>query len=133
MMKKIIPYIIITLIIINILISLYIYYPIFDDGKGFCLTGESCLKVQGSKYGYIFGFPVSLFGVIGFSLLLYVYIKSFKNDRYKLYFKILSLIGVLFSLYFISIQFFVLDMLCSLCLIVDSSTIIIFLLALIRR
>ena len=131
-MKKFIPWIIIILIIISILFSSLIFYFSLK-GKTFCTFGDSCGNVQNSDYGTLFGMPVSLFGTFSFSLLLLLYLVSLKTPSFEVYFVFSSIIGSLFSLYFIFIQFFLLHAFCSSCLIVDGSALLILLLFFLQK
>ncbi|PIN93629.1 hypothetical protein COU54_02285 [Candidatus Pacearchaeota archaeon CG10_big_fil_rev_8_21_14_0_10_31_24] len=131
-MKKLKPFQIYlaTLIILNIILSIYTFY-IGTQNSAFCIAGGDCKEVQNSKYGQVLGIKVSLLGAIAFTILLSIYIwaNNNKRKRYPLYL-ICSLIGGLSALYFIYLQKFVIEKYCSTCLVIDFLSIIICLMSL---
>ncbi len=74
------------------------------------------------------GFKVNKLGTIGFTLLFVAFLIEYKHKKKTLSLG-LSTLGALFALYFLYIQFFVLKTLCSQCLIIDFSMLLIFYLA----
>ena len=120
---------IVLLIVIEVILSLFIA----SSSNGFaCAPGSSCGTVQNSIYGVIFGMKVAWFGAIAFSLLFLIYfIFANLGNKYWI-FLVFSSIGMLFSLYFIALQFFVLKELCTNCLAVDSIMVIIFVLSVVE-
>ena len=128
MQRQTIKNIITFLILAEIILSLYI---IFIPEKQFCAPGFDCGAVQSSSYAYMFGIKLSYFGLLAFSLLfiinaitLYTEHKGFKHTL-----RIMIILGSLFSLYFLFVQFFILHKVCSSCLTVDSLMILILLIS----
>jgi len=128
MQRQTIKNIITFLILAEIILSLYI---IFIPEKQFCAPGFNCEAVQNSSYAYMFGIKLSYFGLLAFSLLfivnaitLYTEHKGFKHTL-----RIMVILGSLFSLYFLFVQFSILHKVCSSCLAVDSLMILILLIS----
>lgn len=102
-----------------------------------CIVGSTtaCADVQNSEYGKILGIKVSLIGLIAFIFLLFVYIGSMKEGKYKDNFYEIYLIAVIIgfaaSLYFISLQLFVLKATCINCMIIDGTMLLVALLTLV--
>jgi uncharacterized membrane protein len=131
----------IVLILLSFLVILTGYLSLgslIGSDSTFCLSGEGedspCATVQNTKYGYFLGIQVYIWGFIAFAILLALKIISTTNNRYstpaeKLFIK-LSFLGGAIALFFIYIQFFVLNKLCSVCLVIDSSMILILILSL---
>ena len=120
--KKIFWIIIFILIIVEICLSTYLIY---DAQKidYLCIAGETCDFVQNSSYAYLFGVKLIYISIFAFLFLLVTFIFS------KSIFALVSLIGACAAIYFISIQLFVLKAICSTCMIVDSTMILIGILA----
>ena len=129
----------ITFIVIILLIMLTFFMSISSKNNDkFCLIDKNstlpsdCLNVQNSIYGNIFGISLSLFGFISFTLLFIMHLISNTKHKHSKKFHNFFLIGVILgsaiSIYFIYLQFFVLKMICTNCLIVDFSMILILLL-----
>jgi len=124
--------IILTLIAFLILISVYNNYSL-GFGAGFCLTGggtnSACNDVQNSAYGKILGIKISLLGIWAFAILFLVYFlasikNKYKQNFYEIYL-IMIAIGTLSSLYFLSVQFFILKQVCPNCLVIDITTLLV--------
>ena len=120
-MKKIIFYSIAFLFAFSAYLAIAEY-----SGSTFCLTNSdasNCQTVQNSEYGSIFGFKVSTFGPIAFAVLLIFYFLANKKSKYRQNFYevylLMAILGFLFSIYFLAIQFFVLKQICSTCLVID--------------
>ncbi len=123
--KKTISGIIIGLILFEIIITMYLLYS--GGGDSFlCDFTSSCSVVQNSIYGEIFGFKVGWFGLMGFVALLYFYFLALTEKRVRVFYLALSFIGAIFAVYFIYLQFFVLKAICSICLIIDFTMLVIF-------
>jgi uncharacterized membrane protein len=115
--------VILILSFLGMTVSLYLAYLYFSESESlFCLVGSGCDTVKQSPYSQILGIPVSLLGVIGYSLIFIfsLFSISYRARWILLYF--LSLAGVTFSLYLSYIELFVIKAVCAYCL---SSTVII--------
>lgn len=92
-----------------------------------CDFTRGCEDVLASKYASMLGLPLSVWGIAFFSGII---ISGLLANHYPLWRKILTLAlgaGSLFSLIFLSIQFFILKRVCQYCLTVDLLTIMMFL------
>jgi len=113
-------YLIIFLIVVEVLMSAYLIYDAITD-KGICGL-EGCDIVKNSIYSQIFGVKLVYFALPAFLLLLGFF---FLNK--KIYIVGVT-IGFVFALYLVFLQIFVIRAICTNCVIVDSTMILIFLL-----
>jgi uncharacterized membrane protein len=60
----------IVLAVIGLGVASYLTYVHYAGIKPACTAGESCTKVQTSKYSELAGVPVALMGLIGYVLIL---------------------------------------------------------------
>jgi|SRR5271168_1051118 uncharacterized membrane protein len=63
----------ITLIVLTVLglgVASYVTYVHYAGLKPACVAGESCTKVQTSRYSELVGVPVALIGLIGYVAIL---------------------------------------------------------------
>ena len=107
-----------------------------NQGNGVCLvdvlrssneTTSSCSGVWESQYGALLGVKVATFGFWSFLILAFVGFYSMYVDKKKYFaYLVLTLIGSLFAVYFLSLQFFVLKQICSSCLVIDIGMLVIF-------
>ncbi len=112
------------LIIIALGFSAYIYYT-DQVGSEICLITSGCSLVKNSAYAEIFGIKLSLFGLLALSALLLIHFQTFRKKLpYKL-FLAAAYLGALFSFYFLYLQFIVIKAVCSYCLVVDFSILLI--------
>src|SRR3989344_1892701 len=121
---------ILILILVNIVLSFYLIYEDITGKTGICLTGTGCQTVQNSTYSSILGIKLSFLGVIASLSLLVLFILNHKKKISKIIFPIVACLGALFGLYFLFLQFFIIKAICSTCLAIDASTIVIALLSL---
>ena len=109
--------IILILSALGIAVSLYLTYLYFSNAEStFCLAGSGCDTVRESPYSEILGIPVSLSGVIGYSLIFALSLISISYSVRWILLYFLSLAGVTFSLYFTYIELFVIKAICVYCL-----------------
>jgi uncharacterized membrane protein len=129
-LKKGINKVLLALILIEIILTAILVFQDLTNQDGFCVAG-GCDSVQNSVYGKIFGVKLSVFGLASFLILLliFIYERKIKEDT----FLTLSTIGAAFATYFIYLQAFTLKQICSVCIVIDSTAILIFLLALAGR
>jgi uncharacterized membrane protein len=130
----------INIIIINSIIavisSVYLLYIHYSDTSSFCdiSKGLSCDIVNRSLYSEIFNIPVSLFSLLTFIFILIIsfYIKNnkeFSGFNKKELINIiyyLMIFILLFALYLIYIEAFVLYSFCILCILLDIIILVIF-------
>lgn len=123
---------VIVLSVLGIILSGYLVKIHYDDQNSPCDFNEtfSCSLVNKSKYAEFFGVPVSLLGLVGYSFLgliglgLYLgwererldrkgLVKGVFSGEGLLFFSVLSLV---FSFYLSYTEFFVIGVICVLCL-----------------
>lgn len=119
---------VLLLIITEIFLSAFIIYEDYS-GTYKCITGD-CKEVQNSEYGQIFGIKVSVIGLTSFVALLGLWLLSHKNTKMQKLFLTATAIGALGAIYFISVQLFILKKICSNCIAIDITIIIIAILSL---
>jgi len=129
MQRQTIKNVITLLILAEIILSLYI---VFIPEKQLCISGFSCSEVQNSQYAQMFGIKLSYFGILAFSILFIVNAITLytEHKRFKHTLMLMIGLGSLFALYFLFIQFFILHKVCSSCLAVDLTMIVILLISL---
>ena len=122
--KKILWAICFLLIIFELGLAVYLTYESNTFGN-LCVAGKGCDLVQNSSYAYLFGIKLAYIAIVAFVFLLITFFFS------KKIFALVSIIGSLFAIYFISIQLFVLKHICSTCILIDSTMIVISILAIV--
>jgi uncharacterized membrane protein len=109
--------IIFGLLIFQVLFAAFLAYDEYSN-SGFCSVG-SCDTVQNSGYGELFGISFNYLAIVCFIALFLAY--KHNNGIYI----VGVTIGGLFSLYLIFLQLFVIQEICSNCMVIDSVMIII--------
>jgi uncharacterized membrane protein len=119
--------------VIGLLIALYLSVVELGGGVPVCGPIKGCEEVARSEYSRIGGVPVAVFGVALSLLLLTLAIAWWRTDLYSLLLAHygLSLAGVIFEVYFLYIQVFVLGAVCIWCTSYGVSLIARFVIALI--
>lgn len=126
-------YILAVLDVIGLLIAGYLSYVELGGGVPYCGPLHGCEVVAQSSYARIGGIPVAVFGVILSGVLLALAIAWIRSDRpglLDLHYG-LSLIGVIFEIYFLSVQMFILHAVCVWCATYGASLVLRFLVALV--
>jgi len=129
MKQKIVHNLILILIIVNVVLAFYSYLSSVN-GAIFCVAGGDCGAVQNSEYGKMFGMKVSLLGTGAFILLLIAYSFALRHRDFYIFFVLATLLGTIFSIYFIYLQIAIIKQICSSCIAVDIIIIAIFFLSL---
>ncbi len=94
------------------------YITIADAGGGApaCVVGGSgCQTVADSEYSHLLGVNVSVFGIVGYVLLLLSAVV--RGDAGRFGGLLLSLIGFGFSAYLTYLELFVIDAICQWCVV----------------
>ncbi|MFI5240982.1 MAG: vitamin K epoxide reductase family protein [Microgenomates group bacterium] len=97
--------------------------------KMYCLMGEDCASVVGSKYGKSFGVKNELIGITYYLMLMgYAILGQYITftSPIILLVEIATIVATLFSFYLLILQAFVLKSFCSWCLIAILLNILIF-------
>lgn len=111
--------IIIILSLFGILDSLYLTSVSFSGGEAICLEFMKCDVVLTSSYAKIMGTPLSVIGVIYYSVLLLLGVISMRRVTMGILDTLCIIVsaGFLASLYFVYLQIFVIQALCQYCMI----------------
>lgn len=99
------------LLITGISIALYLLYSKYFAQSIIC-NFSSCSSVTSSKYGFIFGLPISLYGFlyyIGFSFMFFM-----THNLKKIFYY--TLIGIAFTVYLSFVEAFILHAWCEWCI-----------------
>ena len=95
----------------------YLTWVHFDDAALVCVAGGGCETVQESRYAEIAGVPVAALGLVAYSLVLGLIVWNTPSARLGA--ATLALIGLLFGMYLLSLQLFVIDAICVWCIVND--------------
>jgi uncharacterized membrane protein len=96
----------------------YLTWSHYADTSVVCVVGGSCEKVQSSEYAEIAGVPVALLGVLSYAALLALI--AWDAPMARLGAATLALVGLLFGAYLLFVQLFVIDALCTWCVVNDA-------------
>jgi uncharacterized membrane protein len=107
----------ITLLVLTLLglaVASYVTYVHYAGIKPACTAGESCTKVQTSRYSELEGVPVALIGLIGYVLILLTLLApDGENTRFAL--AALTVGGFAFSAYLTYRELFSIHAICEEC------------------
>ena len=123
----------ISLSLVGIMVTYYLYYSKTHDKKIYCLICHDCDEVVKSKYGKTFGIENTLFGILYYGLILvygtaiFLNRNIFKENILYYFIVISSIVSVLFSIYLILVQAFALKKWCDYCIVSSIVSILILL------
>ncbi|MBI4948043.1 vitamin K epoxide reductase family protein [Candidatus Berkelbacteria bacterium] len=104
--------------VVGALVSVYLTTKAKDPSSVICSLGGSCEIVLSSKYAFIWGVPVSTYGIIWYlAMLALIYLVLISKKLDLLWLKIGAIMGLGFSLYLLAIEIFVLHAYCTWCLV----------------
>lgn len=118
--------ILVILAVFGLGISLYLAITHYLGFAVPCDFTKGCEIVLNSKYSMLFGFPLSVWGVVYFSGVI---ISALLASHYAIWRKILTSflgLGALASLIFLALQFFIIKKVCQYCLTTDLLSIALF-------
>ena len=95
----------------------YLTWVHFDDAALVCVAGGGCETVQESEYAEVAGVPVALLGLGAYAVLLGLLVWDAPTARLGA--AMLALVGLVFSMYLLALQLFVIDAVCVWCLVND--------------
>jgi uncharacterized membrane protein len=95
----------------------YLTWVHYDEGALVCVAGGGCETVQQSAYAEIAGMPVALLGLVAYSTVLGLVVWDTANARLGA--ALIAFVGLAFSLYLLVLQLFVIDAVCTWCLVND--------------
>jgi uncharacterized membrane protein len=106
-----------VLVLAGIAVAGYLTWVHYDEAALVCVAGGGCETVQQSEYGEVAGIPVALLGLVSYSALAVLI--AWDSPAARLMAASLAFIGLLFSLYLLALQLFVIDAICVWCLAND--------------
>ena len=101
----------------GLVLATYLTWVHFDDAALVCVAGGGCETVQESDYAEIAGIPVALLGLAAYAVVLGLIAWDTPNARLGA--AMLALVGLVFSMYLVALQLFVIDAVCAWCLVND--------------
>ena len=119
-------WILIVLDVIGLAIAGYLSVVELGGGVPYCGVLQGCETVAASEYAWIGPLPVAVYGVVLSLILLTLAIAWVRTDKPALLdvHYGLSLIGVIFEIYFIALQIFVIQAVCIWCTLYGLSLIL---------
>jgi uncharacterized membrane protein len=95
----------------------YLTWAHFADSTVLCVAGGGCETVQESEYAKVAGIPVALLGFGSYMTILALVVWDSVGARLAA--ASLALLGLLFSLYLLVLQLFVIEAVCIWCMAND--------------
>ena len=110
-----------VLAVCGLVVSTYLLlYKLGVIGSMVCGVANECERVQASRYSTLFGVPVAAYGVGGYVVLLVLALAGLQASRaarpaVTRWLAGLSALGVVFSLYLLYLELFVIHAICRWC------------------
>ena len=101
----------------GVVIAGYLTWVHFDDDALVCVAGGGCETVQESRYAEIAGIPIAALGLATYAVVLGLV--AWDTPAARLGAATIALVGLLFSMYLLTLQLFVLDAVCVWCIAND--------------
>lgn len=95
----------------------YLTWAHYGDSPVICVAGGGCETVQKSSYSEIVGIPVALLGLLSYSTILTLI--AWDAPIARLSAAALAFVGLLFGIYLLVVQLFVIDAVCVWCVTND--------------
>jgi uncharacterized membrane protein len=95
----------------------YLTWAHYSDGSVLCVAGGGCETVQESEYAEIAGIPVAVLGLAGYVTILGLI--AWDTVGARLGAAALAVVGLLFSMYLLALQLFVIEAVCVWCMAND--------------
>jgi uncharacterized membrane protein len=135
-MEKRLSQLAILLTIVGLLVSIYMTIYKITSNDSMCIGSGDCKTVNASRYAEVYGIPVAVLGVAGYSAILAVLFlerrPGFFQQNGTLLFFGLSLTGFLFTLYLIFVEVALIRAYCPFCITSQTVMTIIFIISVIR-
>jgi uncharacterized membrane protein len=103
--------------IAGLVVAGYLTWVHFEDAALVCVAGGGCETVQESEYAEVAGVPVALLGLGAYAAILVLL--AWDAPAARLGAAMLALVGLVFSMYLLALQLFVIDAICIWCLAND--------------
>ncbi|HXG75883.1 MAG TPA: vitamin K epoxide reductase family protein [Gaiellaceae bacterium] len=100
-------------------VAAYLTWSHFADTSVVCVVAEGCETVQESAYAELAGVPVALLGLV--SYLAVLALVAWDVPLARLGAAALALVGLVFGLFLLAVQLFVIDALCTWCVVNDAA------------
>jgi uncharacterized membrane protein len=101
----------------GVAVAAYLTYVHYQPAALICTTGGGCETVQQSKYAVLAGIPVAVLGLAAWTAALVLAIWDSELARTLLL--AIALIALAFAVYLVVLQLFVIDAVCTWCMIND--------------
>ena len=101
----------------GVLVAGYLTWVHYDGSALVCVVGGGCETVQKSEYAEIAGVPVAALGLVGYTIVLALV--AWDAPAARLAAATVALVGLLFSMYLLVLQLFVIDAVCVWCMAND--------------
>ncbi len=98
-------------------VAAYLTWAHYADESVICFSGGGCETVQQSSYSEIAGVPVAALGVAAYATILALI--AWDTPAGRLGAAAIALVGLLFSIYLLVLQLFVIDAICVWCVAND--------------
>jgi len=98
-------------------LAAYLTWVHYDESLLVCVAGGGCETVQRSAYAEIAGVPVALLGLVAYSSV--VCLVAWDSPNARLGAATIAFVGLAFSLYLLVLQLFVIDAVCTWCVVND--------------
>lgn len=135
-MEKRLSQLAIVLTIIGLLVSIYMTIYKITSNDSMCIGSGDCKTVNASRYAEVYGIPVAVLGVVGYSAILAVLLLDrrggFFQENGSLLLFGLSLTGFLFTLYLIYVEVALIKAYCPFCITSQTVMTLIFIISVIR-
>ena len=135
-MEKRLSQLAIILTIIGLLVSIYMTIYKITSNDSMCIGSGDCKTVNASRYAEVYGIPVAVLGVAGYSAILAVLLlgrrPGFLQQNGTLLFFGLSLTGFLFTLYLIFVEVALIRAYCPFCITSQTAMTLIFIISVIQ-
>lgn len=95
----------------------YLTWAHYGDATVVCVRGGGCETVQRSSYSEIAGIPVALLGLLAYTTVLALV--AWDSPIARLSAATIALVGVVFAVYLLAVQLFVIDAICVWCVAND--------------
>ena len=125
-----------VLVVIGLLVSIYMTIYKFTGNDGMCVGSGDCKTVNASRFSEIYGIPVALVGVGGYTAILAVLLLEKRNDFLRKNATMIlfgfSLLGFMFTLYLVYVEAAILKAYCPFCVASQVTMTLMFILSVIR-
>jgi uncharacterized membrane protein len=125
---KWIAWVVVALALVGFFDATYLAAENYFGGTPPCFIATGCEEVTTSEYSKLFGVPVAIFGSIYYFLIfiLGIFFAEGRKRKHLSSIWILSGLGFLASVYFVYLQLFVIDAICTYCMISAITSTLIF-------